>query len=312
MPTYRRPDDLQRCLAALAAQQRPADEIVVVARRDDAETHRVLADLGLPHRVVAPSGPGVVRAARAGMAAATADIVAIIDDDAAADPDWLARLDEAFRRPGVVAAGGLNRRIVAGVAEVHTATRVGVLSWWGRLVGMHYARTGSCGIPVQHLQGCNMAFARPWPLPDERFRGDGVFYELDLCLRAQKRGTIWYDERIAVDHHLAARRDRDDQGRVLTRDADRAAVRDACWNLSYALAKNTRPRLQRGARLLQLLMVGQRPTWGVLRAAVASARGERHPVPLHVLPAALGGTLHGWRAGSRSEMTAAGEEERLT
>lgn len=44
VPTYRRPDDLSRCLSALLRQQRTPDEIVVVARADDEATHACLAE----------------------------------------------------------------------------------------------------------------------------------------------------------------------------------------------------------------------------------------------------------------------------
>ena len=42
VPTYRRPADLKRCLDALRAQARPADEVLVVARPEDDATHRAL------------------------------------------------------------------------------------------------------------------------------------------------------------------------------------------------------------------------------------------------------------------------------
>ena len=38
VPTYRRPDDLCRCLDALKTQERPADQVIVTVREDDAET----------------------------------------------------------------------------------------------------------------------------------------------------------------------------------------------------------------------------------------------------------------------------------
>jgi hypothetical protein len=43
IPSYRRCEDLDRCLRALARQQRPADEVVVVARADDAPTLALLS-----------------------------------------------------------------------------------------------------------------------------------------------------------------------------------------------------------------------------------------------------------------------------
>jgi GT2 family glycosyltransferase len=42
VPTFRRPDDLTRCLAALERQHRAPDEVVVVVRPDDHASHACL------------------------------------------------------------------------------------------------------------------------------------------------------------------------------------------------------------------------------------------------------------------------------
>ena len=42
VPTYRRPADLDRCLRALGALSRPADEVIVVSRAEDTPTQEVL------------------------------------------------------------------------------------------------------------------------------------------------------------------------------------------------------------------------------------------------------------------------------
>ena len=42
VPSYRRPVDLERCLGALLAQSRLADQILVVARLGDDETFNVI------------------------------------------------------------------------------------------------------------------------------------------------------------------------------------------------------------------------------------------------------------------------------
>ncbi|MBE9020210.1 glycosyltransferase, partial [Chroococcidiopsidales cyanobacterium LEGE 13417] len=63
IPTYRRSQDLARCLVALQQQVRPADEVLVVVRDSDTETWQLLAGLdpyALPIRTVKVSVPGVV------------------------------------------------------------------------------------------------------------------------------------------------------------------------------------------------------------------------------------------------------------
>lgn len=303
VPTYRRPDDLRRCLEGLRGQTRAPDEVLLVVRADDEATRAVLAGpeaARLPLRLVAPDRPGFAAALWTGLAHAGGDIVAVLDDDAVADPDWLERIEQALAQPGVVAVGGLNRRIVGGVAEEHRSTEVGRLFATGRMVGMHYARSGITGRPVEHLQGCNMAFARPWPLVDRSLGGDAVYMELDLCLRAAGRGTVWYDERIAVDHHLGVRHPPAEGGTSgpVRNDLSPATVRQASWNYAYVLSKNTGGPAHRLLRLLYLLLVGQRPMWGVVAAAVWARRGgERRDVLRGLLPA-LAGKLAGWRAGA--------------
>ena len=88
VPTYRRPADLKRCLDALRAQARPADEVLVVARPEDEATHRALeteAGGGQSVRIARDrdGAGGQVAALNRGLDAARGDIIAITDDDAA-------------------------------------------------------------------------------------------------------------------------------------------------------------------------------------------------------------------------------------
>ena len=98
VPSYRRPADLERCLAAISAQHRAADQVLVVARVGDQETFSVVQKWRerLPLDVVEITVPGVVQAMAAGLARCECDVLAITDDDAAPRPDWLERIE----RPG--------------------------------------------------------------------------------------------------------------------------------------------------------------------------------------------------------------------
>jgi glucosyl-dolichyl phosphate glucuronosyltransferase len=101
--THNRATYLRRALASLAAQTLPADryEIVVVDNAStDATRNLVTRELaGIARlRYVFEPVLGVSRARNAGWRAARAPLVAYLDDDAIAAPDWLARATSAFVR----------------------------------------------------------------------------------------------------------------------------------------------------------------------------------------------------------------------
>jgi glycosyltransferase involved in cell wall biosynthesis len=85
---------LARCLTALAAQTRQADEIVVVDNGSTDDTATVARTAGA--RVVAEPLRGIFPATAAGFDAASGDILARLDADSVPPADWLARIEAAF------------------------------------------------------------------------------------------------------------------------------------------------------------------------------------------------------------------------
>lgn len=85
---------LSHCLAALAEQTRPPDEIIVVDNGSTDDTAAVAAAAGA--RVVSEPVRGVLRATAAGLDAATGDIIGRLDADSRPAPDWTARVEERF------------------------------------------------------------------------------------------------------------------------------------------------------------------------------------------------------------------------
>jgi len=110
VPTYRRPDDLRRCIRALAAQTRSVDELVVVIRAGDAASDDVLRDseLQLAQRLVrvVVTVPGVIAAMTAGLQAASGEVICLLDDDAVPHADWLARIEHTFKRDPYIGGVG--------------------------------------------------------------------------------------------------------------------------------------------------------------------------------------------------------------
>ena len=98
--THDRPDDLGRCVAALAALEDPVETIVV----DSASSTPVVPFDGV--HLVRLDEPGLSRARNAGLALARGELIAFVDDDAAVDPDWARRIAAPFEDPTVGCVGG--------------------------------------------------------------------------------------------------------------------------------------------------------------------------------------------------------------
>lgn len=210
IPTFRRPDSLERCLVALSRQTQQPDEVLVVVRDSDAETHAFLdrADVqSFALQRVAVNEPGVVAAMNQGARAATGEIIALLDDDTAPFPDWMERIEKTFiENPKVGGVGGRDfQAIHPGEAAI-----VGIVQWQGRIIGNHHLGVGTAR-PVDLLKGANCAY-RAEPLRsigfDVRLTGGGaqVNWELGLGLAMQRHGwTLIYDPAIAVDHFVEPR-----------------------------------------------------------------------------------------------------------
>ena len=269
VPSYRRPDDLARCLTGLAAQDLPPCEVVVVHRVDDAGTRSVAGRFRGFVRCVGVAEPGQLAALRAGAAAAVGEVIAFTDDDAVPRPDWCRRLGEAFVPPGVGAVGG--RDVVHHGSEIEDGSerRVGLVTGLGRVVGRHHLGTGPAR-DVQHLKGVNMAVRRGCLAFADGLRGQGAQVANDLAISLAVLGSgrrVVYDPAIVVDHHPAPRFDED--GR---RSRSLRARSDAAFNQSYVVF-SLQPRL-RWRRLAYVVLWGDRDNGGVVRSLAARLRGE--------------------------------------
>ena len=222
VPTYLRLTDLPRCIDALQAQDRRPDEIIVVVRDTDTETHRYLTSLALGDwlRIAVVSEAGVIAAMNQGLSAATGDIVALTDDDAAPHRDWLARIEAHFASDERIGGVGGRDFVYHGDRLQDGASPlVGVLQWFGRTIGRHHIGVGPAR-DVDFLKGVNSAY-RAEPLRrigfDRRLLGPGaqVHWELGLGLAITRLGyRLVYDPEIKVDHFPAVRHDADQRGLI--------------------------------------------------------------------------------------------------
>ena len=113
IPTHNRAASLRRTLSSVTRQQYagPSPEIIVVNNNSSDETPQVAAEFAPAVRVVNEPRQGLSYARNTGIASLqhfdADDIIAFIDDDIEARPDWIAQLAAAFDSdPSVECAGG--------------------------------------------------------------------------------------------------------------------------------------------------------------------------------------------------------------
>ncbi len=189
---YNEESHILECLRSLEACDYPGLEVIVC---NDGSTDRTLeiarrfpfTVLDLPH-----AGLSVAR--NAGHSAATGDIVAYLDADAACHPEWPYHLALAFEDPGVAAAGGPNLPVPG-----------------ARFVERAVAHSPGGPIHVllsddraEHVPGCNIAFRRDVLEAIGGF--DPIFTaagdDVDVCWRVLDAGhQIAFAPAAQVLHH---------------------------------------------------------------------------------------------------------------
>lgn len=105
--TEQRWDDVLAAVASVRAQHRQPDEIIVVVDHNPDLLARLRA--ALPDVVVVQNSRprGLSGGKNTGTALARGELVAFLDDDAVAEPDWLRYLAAAYTGPEVIGVGGL-------------------------------------------------------------------------------------------------------------------------------------------------------------------------------------------------------------
>jgi hypothetical protein len=139
--------------SVLAQSPQPHQAIVVIDHNDD--LLRRTADTFPEVDVVANAGEkGLSDARNTGVDRASGEVVAFLDDDAAAEPGWLAALSEAYSDPHVIATGG----------SVLPRWSVPMPRWFPEeflwVVGCSYRGAADMRIPIRNPIGANMSVRR--------------------------------------------------------------------------------------------------------------------------------------------------------
>ncbi|MBE9098539.1 glycosyltransferase family 2 protein [Vacuolonema iberomarrocanum] len=269
IPTYRRPQDLLRCLDALTKQIRSPDEVLVVARDSDRATWDAIATVetgALPIRTVSVTIPGQVAALNTGIEAAKGDIIAITDDDAAPRPHWLERIAYHFETDDAVGGvGGRDWLYVGGTdRDDGKSAVVGRVQWFGRVIGRHNLGFGEPR-EVEILKGANMSYRKQAIAIakfDTRLLGAGaqVHNDLAFSLGVKRRGwKLIYDPAADIDHYQAQRFDEDQRDQF-----NETAFFNAVHNETIALLDYL-PMWRRIVFLIWAFLVGTRKAFGLVQ-----------------------------------------------
>lgn len=206
IPTYNRPDYLRTCLEHVGAQTVTPVDVVVVDSSPGPETQRVVEDFPGVRYLRNPKGAGSTATSRAlGVAASSGSVVAFLDDDAYAQPDWLEQLMARYVDGRVAGVGG---RAVNGQPgeEREGVGEIGRFLPNGSLTG-YFAADPGCDVDVDHLLGANMSFRRS--AVDEvggiqdHYPGTCLREETDIALRLRLRGYRLVYAPDAVVRHVA-------------------------------------------------------------------------------------------------------------
>ncbi len=271
--SYRRPDNLARCLAALASQVLPPDDVLVICRDDDAKTRAFLAERpqdGLPLRSIVVSQPGTVHALNTGLDAHRTDVLAIADDDTVAQPQWLrCIMDHFVADPSVGGVGGRDRCHDGTSFDDRRKATVGRLEWLGRNVAYHHLGFGPAR-EVENLKGANMAYraeAFATVRFDTRLRGTGAqpFEDMSFSMRIRRAGWKLIYDPAALVHHFAGPRDDVRHYSGVQAVTDRRGFRDCAFNYTLAVWDDMSP-LRRAAFIGWSFAIGTGVMPGLVQA----------------------------------------------
>ncbi len=209
--TEERWDDLAAAIQSVREQKSPPLEIIVVSDHNRALRDRICSEMPDVVAIKNRYTRGLSGARNSGTAVARGGVIAFLDDDAVAAPDWLTWLVRGYDDPLVLGVGGV-------VEPDWLAGRPG---WFPEefdwVVGCAFRGMPQRREPVQRIIGANMSIRR------EVFAAIGGFHsglgrvgkrpiageETEFCIRAIQRWPrryFLYEPRAKVAHRVPASR----------------------------------------------------------------------------------------------------------
>lgn len=210
--TEKRWQDLNDAIASVQQQTLPPKEIIVVVDHNKDLFERVREHISGVLAIENTEPQGLSGARNSGIALAQGQIIAFLDDDAIAAPDWLLALTQGYTdAPQVMGTGGA-------VTPLWLQTRP---SWFPEefywVVGCTYRGMPETDAPIRNPIGANMSLRREvfekvggfrngigrigsWPVGCE---------ETELCIRAKQHwseGIFLYHSAAQVLHRVPQKR----------------------------------------------------------------------------------------------------------
>lgn len=240
--TRNRPRMVRDCLAHLEQQTVAPDEVIVVDSSTGEDTQVVLD--GYPDTVrlrISDGRNNRPLAKNLGIAHARGEVVAFLDDDSMAQPNWLRCLLQPYADPAVGGVGGRVLDVVDAYEQRRITPedlRIGIVEPTGKIT-TNFALDSGKIVEVDHFRGCNMSFRRSALQAvrgfDVRYIGTNVMEETDVCVRVKQAGWRLLFQPTALVNHFSAPREEFDREREQT---DPVAVLSEAHNRSYFFFKN--------------------------------------------------------------------------
>jgi GT2 family glycosyltransferase len=314
--SFRRAQSLTTCLQSLAVQTVKPNEVIVAWQGDDSETldtiSRMRSLCALNIRDVHCPVPGIVPAENAALNASSGEIILLIDDDAVAPAEWIARHLRHYSDPRTGAVGGPydNFDRDGRPFPKRASEPIGRLSWYGKPFGnMYDQETGwQSRTPreIDHVVGNNMSVRRAaFERMEEGLKPYWQAFEMDLCLQVKAHGyKVLFDFENRIQHYPT------NTVYMAGRDGDlQVKVYNAAYNHAFVLGKHS-PKHLRYSRLLYLLLVGSIRAPGAITFLPAIAKYGHPRRELRIFLNTWQSRVSGWRAGSAKAAQFNGIERR--
>lgn len=204
-------DDLVRSVHSARDQTLAPFETIVVIDHNDRLLARATDAFPWARVLTNEGARGLSDGRNTGVRASAGSVVAFLDDDAAADADWLATMADAYRDANVIGVGG------SAIPEWDSGRPAWFPEEFDWVVGCSYTGMPTKRAPVRNPLGCNMSFR------SEAFVAAGPFAttvgrvgsrpiggeETEFCIRLQRAmpgHVILYEPAARVRHRVRASR----------------------------------------------------------------------------------------------------------